>query len=67
MGRSGPYAAVMTRARSQDLAHLGRLVSTGRLRVPVDRVLPLADVVEAHRHAEGGVRGKVVVTLPGPA
>lgn len=57
------FAAVMTRARSQDLAHLAALVDDGRLRPPVDRVLPLDQVVAAHRHAEGPVRGKVVLTL----
>jgi NADPH:quinone reductase-like Zn-dependent oxidoreductase len=61
--RRGPRCAfVHTRARSHDLAHLLELVRTGRLRVPVDRVVPMADIAEAHRRAEGGaVRGKVVV------
>ena len=40
------------------------LVRTGRLRVPVDRVLPLEEIVEAHRYAESPqLRGKVVVTV----
>jgi NADPH:quinone reductase-like Zn-dependent oxidoreductase len=40
-------------------------VRTGRLRVPVDRVFGLADIADAHRHAEGGdARGKIVVTVP---
>lgn len=57
------FAAVATRARSQYLARLAALVDAGRLRVPVDRVFPLAQVAAAHRHAETAVRGKVVVTL----
>ena len=62
----GPrYGAVMTKARSQDLAHLGSLVQRGLLRVPVDRAFPLAQAADAHRHAEAGVAGKVVVELPG--
>ncbi len=68
LGRSrqgGPrFAAVMTAARTGDLDHLARLVATGHLRLPVDRVLPLEQVADAHSHAEGSaVRGKVVLTL----
>jgi len=64
--RPGPrFAFVATAARSQDLARLLELVRTGRLRVPVDRVFGLADIADAHRHAEGGdARGKIVVTVP---
>lgn len=64
--RRGPRSFfVRTQARSQDLAHLLELVRTGRLRVPVDRVVPMADIADAHRYAEGReVRGKVVVTVP---
>lgn len=63
--RRGPgrFAAVMTRARSQDLAHLAALVDLGHLRPPVDRAFPLAQVADAHRHAEGPATGKVVITL----
>lgn len=63
--RGGPrFAVVMTSGSGQDLARLLRLVDDGRLRVPLDRVLPLEQVAEAHRHAESsGVRGKVALTL----
>jgi len=63
--RRGPrFDTVMTKASSQDLAFLARLVDSGRLRVPVDRTLPLEQVAEAHRHlASNQVRGKVVLTL----
>lgn len=57
------FAAVMTRARSQDLAHLAGLVDAGRLRPVVDRVYPVAQASAAHRHAEDSVRGKVVLTF----
>lgn len=59
------FTAVMTRPRSQDLAHLAALVDSSRLRVAVDRSFPLARASEAHRHAEGGVRGKVVIAVSG--
>ena len=63
--RSGPrFAGVMTKERSQDLTFLARLLDDGDLRVPLDRVFALSDIVEAHRYAEGGtVRGKVVVEI----
>jgi NADPH:quinone reductase-like Zn-dependent oxidoreductase len=57
------FAAVATRARSQDLARLAGLVESGRLRPALDRSFPLADIGRAHRHAETAIRGKVVVTL----
>lgn len=60
----GPrFTFVATKPRSQDLAHLANLVETGRLRVPLDRVFPAGQAAAAHRHAEGEVRGKVVLTL----
>ena len=61
--RRGPaFAAVRTRPRSADLAHLAALVDSGRLRPLVDRVFPLAQVDDAYRHARGPATGKVVVT-----
>jgi NADPH:quinone reductase-like Zn-dependent oxidoreductase len=67
--RSGPrVTAVATRRSPVDLAHLAHLVDTGRLRVPVDRVVPLAEVGAAHAHATSGdLRGKVVVAVSGAA
>ena len=65
--RTGPRPTVVrTRPRPQDVARLLALAAVGRLRVPVDRVLPLADAAAAHAHAaSGGVRGKVVVRVAG--
>lgn len=61
-GRRSTFVA--TRRSPVDLAHLAHLVDTGRLHVPVDRVLSLDDVVAAHAHtASGRVRGKVVVAV----
>ncbi len=55
--------AVMTSPRSQDLARLCALVTSGRLRAVVDRVYPVYEIAAAHRHVQDGVRGKVVVTF----
>uniref|UniRef100_UPI0035CA0AC5 NADP-dependent oxidoreductase n=1 Tax=uncultured Amnibacterium sp. TaxID=1631851 RepID=UPI0035CA0AC5 len=68
-GRRGPeFASVRTAARPADLDLLLRLVAEDRLRVPVHRVLPMAQAAEAHRDAEQGAEGKVVIELlPGSA
>ncbi|BDP44417.1 oxidoreductase (plasmid) [Deinococcus aetherius] len=65
LGREGPrWAGVRTQERSQDLAFLARLIDAGQLRVPLDRTFPLAEIVAAHRHAEGPeARGKTVVVI----
>jgi len=63
-GRSGPrFAAVRTSPRHGDLARLVRLVERGGLRPVVDAVYPMGEAAAAHRHAEDGVRGKVVLDL----
>ena len=61
--RTGPrVSAVATRRSPVDLAHLAHLVDAGRLRVPVDRVVAMDGVADAHAHAASGeLRGKVVV------
>lgn len=60
----GPrFAAVRTQARSQDLAHLTRLVDSGQLRATPDRVFPMAEAAEAHRHAEQAATGKVILDI----
>lgn len=56
------FTAVMTAARSHDLARLARLVDDGRLRIPVSSSHPMADAAEAHRRAEDHPVGKVLVT-----
>jgi len=63
--RRGPRpSAVATRRSPVDLARLAHLVDTGRLRIPVDRVVGLDDVASAHEHAASGrLRGKVVVAV----
>ncbi len=61
--RRGPaFAAVRTRPRSADLAHLAALVDAGRLRAAVDRTHPLEEAADAWRHAAGPATGKVVLT-----
>ena len=69
--RRGPWqgggprsVAVATRRSPVDLARLAALVDTGRLRVPLDRVVALDDVAAGYAHAASGrLRGKVVVAV----
>ena len=57
------FAAVMTQARSQDLAHLAALVDTGRLRPTMQCAFPVGEATAAHSHAQGMATGKVVIEL----
>ncbi|MEL6612796.1 MAG: zinc-binding dehydrogenase, partial [Bacteroidota bacterium] len=51
-------------AGADDLAYLVRLAECGRLRPVIDRVVPLAEIAEAHRYVDTGrKRGNVVVRL----
>jgi NADPH:quinone reductase-like Zn-dependent oxidoreductase len=50
----------------EDFLGAYELVRTGRARVHVDRVYPLADVAAAHERLESGAQlGKVVLAIPG--
>lgn len=54
-----------TMATREDFAALLALVNERRLRPLVDRVFPLAEAAEAHRHLEAGRQlGKVVLSIP---
>jgi len=56
--------AVMVRPSSRDLAFLGRLIDTGRLRPHVEEVFRLERIADAHVYSEEGhVRGKLVVRI----
>jgi NADPH:quinone reductase-like Zn-dependent oxidoreductase len=64
-GRRALFAAAGLQPPEALRAHLGRLlamVEAGTLSPVLDRVYPLADLIEAHRHMETGhKRGNVVV------
>ncbi|WP_424952779.1 NADP-dependent oxidoreductase [Deinococcus sp.] len=64
---TGPrFAAVRTAERGLDLAFLTRLIDSGELTIPLDRLFSLEQIREAHAYLEGpDVRGKVVVTVSG--
>jgi NADPH:quinone reductase-like Zn-dependent oxidoreductase len=46
------------------LGEVGALIAAGRFWLPVDRILPLAEIAEAHRISEHGhVRGRLVLVV----
>jgi len=65
-GRRMEILSVDELVRDKDLEEIRDLVDSGRLRVTVDRVFPLARAAEAIRHVEGGhVRGKAILEVCG--
>ena len=56
----------IAKSSQDDLALLGELISTGKLKPVIDRSYSLSDARDAVRHVEEGhARGKVVITLDG--
>jgi NADPH:quinone reductase-like Zn-dependent oxidoreductase len=56
--------AVMVKPSGHDLAFLGRLIDTGRLRPHIEEVFRLERIADAHVYSEEGhVRGKLVVRV----
>jgi len=54
----------LSHGSGEDLATLGRLMESGKLRTAIDRSYPIAETAEAMRYLETGrARGKVIVTL----
>ncbi|MDQ6651907.1 MAG: NAD(P)-dependent alcohol dehydrogenase [Acidobacteriota bacterium] len=64
----GSQKAVMfiAKANQDDLALLGQLIATGKLKPVIDRRYSLSEASEALRYLEEGhARGKVIITLDG--
>jgi len=58
------FAGIAVEPDYVGLERLAELVAHGRLRVHVDHTYPLDEAARAHaRHAEGGVTGKIVLTV----
>jgi len=56
----------IAKSSQEDLALLGELISTGKLKPVIDRSYSLSDARDAVRQVEEGhARGKVVITLDG--
>jgi alcohol dehydrogenase len=55
---------VIKRCDGEQLQEITRLVEAGAIRPVIDRVLPLAEIQEAHRHSETHrAKGKIVVKV----
>ena len=60
----GRTTVVLVRSDGNDLRRFNGWVEQGRLRTVIERVLPLADLAEAHRHIQTArTRGKVILDL----
>lgn len=64
--RGVTVSATQVRSSGAQLAHAGRLLDDGTLRVVIDSTYPLADARKAHERAEAGhIQGKIVLTVAG--
>lgn len=62
--RGAHYCFMFIRPDGAQLAEIGQLLETGRIRPVIDRVFPLAQAQDALAYlAQGRARGKVVVTM----
>lgn len=61
---SRKFVMFIAKMKGEDLALLGELVATGKIRPVIDKTYPLAQAAEALRYLQGQhARGKVIVTV----
>jgi alcohol dehydrogenase len=63
--RMGPkYKAHLVRPNGQQMTEIAKLLESGKVKVIIDKKLPLEEAAEAHRYMEEGhARGKVVLIV----
>ena len=55
---------ISVRPNGKQMAQIAELLRSGDIKVEIDASYSLKDVVQAHKHVEGGhTRGKVVIDL----
>lgn len=55
----------MMQPAKRDLQQISSLLAEGKLRVSVEKVLPMEKIIQAHQEIEAhGVRGKIVIHMP---
>jgi NADPH:quinone reductase-like Zn-dependent oxidoreductase len=52
---------MMAQPNAQTIRHYGEAMRDGRLKIPIERALPLAEAAQAHALAEKGGAGKIVL------
>jgi NADPH:quinone reductase-like Zn-dependent oxidoreductase len=52
---------IMAQPNAQTIRHYGEAMRDGRLKIPIERALPLAEAAQAHALAEKGGAGKIVL------
>ena len=56
--------AITAHPHPDTIVHYGEAVRDGKLKLPIDRVMPMSEAAEAQAQAEkGGVGGKIVLTV----
>jgi NADPH:quinone reductase-like Zn-dependent oxidoreductase len=56
--------AYMAQSVPNDLKQIGEMVDAGKVKAIIAKVLPLKDIIQAHKLSEEGhTRGKIVLTL----
>jgi NADPH:quinone reductase-like Zn-dependent oxidoreductase len=55
--------AMMAVPDPQTVVHYAEAILHGKLKLPLDRVMPMEDAAEAHTLAEKGAKGKIVITM----
>jgi NADPH:quinone reductase-like Zn-dependent oxidoreductase len=64
VGRRQTVKLFMAKIETSDLAYMGELIETGKVRSVIDRRYPLSQAVEALRYlGEGHARGKIILSV----
>jgi NADPH:quinone reductase-like Zn-dependent oxidoreductase len=54
--------AIMSAPDSKTIVHYAEAIRDGKLKLPIDRIMPLAEAAEAQAIAEKGSAGKIILT-----
>jgi NADPH:quinone reductase-like Zn-dependent oxidoreductase len=64
IGRSQKAKLFMAEVKTPDLAYMGELIESGKVRSVIDRRYPLSDAVEALRYlGQGHAQGKIILSV----
>jgi NADPH:quinone reductase-like Zn-dependent oxidoreductase len=64
IGRSQRVKLFMAKVETADLAYMGELIETGKVRSVIDRRYPLSEAIEALRYlGQGHAQGKIILNI----